>query len=59
MFETHFVNSNNSQKSYYKQYFNKLTKIKTISKKLYFEKNFITTKKIKKTWDIIKTLYSS
>ena len=60
LFKTHFVNGNNSQKSYYKQYLNRLTKIKTISKKLYFEKEFHNNRdNPKKTWDIIKTLLPS
>ena len=60
LFKMHYVNGNNSQKSYYKQYLNKLTKIKTISKKLYFEKEFhLNRDNPKKTWDIIKTLLPS
>ena len=67
LFETHFLNGNNSQKSFYvllciitEQYLNKLTKIKTISKKLYFEKELHNNREnLKKTWDIIETLLPS
>ena len=60
LFETHFLNGNNSQKSFYKKYLNKLTKIKTISKKLYFEKELHNNREnLKNTWDIIKTLLPS
>ena len=53
LFETHFLNDNNSQKSFYKQYLNKLIKIKTISKKLYFEKELLTTEKTSKKLGIL------
>ena len=60
LFKTHYVNGNNSQKSYFKQYLNKLTKIETISKKLYFEKELhLNRDNPKRTWDIIKTLLPS
>ena len=60
LFKTRYVNGNNSQKSFYKQYLDKLTKIKTISKKLYFEKELhLNRDNPKKTWDIIKTLLPS
>ena len=60
LFKTHYINGNNSQKSYYKQYLNRLTKIKTISKKLYYEKELhLNGDNPKKTWDIIKTLLPS
>ena len=60
LFETHFLDNDNSQKSYYKQYFYKLPKIKTISKTLNFEKELHNNREnLKKTWDIIKTLLSA
>ena len=45
LFKTHFLNENNSQKSYYKQYLNKLTKIKANSKNIYFEKELHNNRK--------------
>ena len=36
MFKTHYINGNLNNKSYFKKYSNKLTKIKALSKKLFF-----------------------
>ena len=53
MFKTHYVNGNNPQKSYYKQYLNKLMKIKSISKNYIMKKSFISTEIIKKKLGIL------
>ena len=36
MFKSHFINGNQSNKTYFKKYSNKLTKINAMSKQLYY-----------------------
>ena len=37
MFKSHFINDDSAEKSFFKKYSNRLTKIKTLSKKLHFK----------------------
>ena len=53
LFKTHFVNSNDSQKIIINNILNKLTKIKTISKKLYFGKELHNNRKNPKKLGIL------
>ena len=56
MFRSHFVSNNNLQKHYFRRYLNKLTKIKTLSKKLFQHKELKKSKNDeRKTWEIIRT----
>ena len=57
MYKTHFLNGNSAQKELYKHFSNKLTKIKTISKRSYFESELQNhSGNPKKTWEIFKSL---
>ena len=40
MYKSHFLNGNNAQKLLYKIYSNKLAKIKSFSKKMYYHEVF-------------------
>ena len=60
MFKSHFINGNETQKFIFRQYSNKLTKIKTASKRNYFkvelEKNKNDPSNI---WNVIRLLLPS
>ena len=60
MFVSHYLNGDSNHKSFFKKYLNKLTKIKALSKKLYF------TTKLKenqndphKMWNVIRSALPS
>ena len=56
--KTHYLRgSNNNQKAFYKRYANLLTKLKTASRKLYFENQLkFVTNNPKETWNILREL---
>ena len=57
LYVTHYLKGNEIQKKFYKTYANKLTKLKTISKKLYLESEILNSKQdSRKFWSIIQTL---
>ena len=57
MYQTHFLNGNAVSKKMYKDYANKLTKIKATAKKLYYGQQFQNCKgDACKTWSLIKIL---
>ena len=59
-FESHFVNGNETQKYIFKLYSNKLTKIKTLSKKLFYKSEFDKNKgDPRKIWKTIGSLLPS
>ena len=56
MFRTHFIKSNLSEKTLFRLYSNTLTRIKALSKKIYFCSEFARNKKNpRKTWEIIRS----
>ena len=56
IFRTLFINGSDAEKIYFQTFSNKLTKIKTLSKKLYFQNELKKNKNnARKTWDIIKS----
>ena len=56
---THFVNGNLEQKQLYKNYANKLTKVKFAAKKLYYQDKLETSKNnTAEVWRIVKSLLS-
>ena len=56
IFRTLFIYGSDAEKIYFRTYSNKLTKIKTLSKKLYFQNELKKNKNYaRKTWDIIKS----
>jgi len=51
-----FLQSNADQKLIYKKFLNRLTRVKTLSKKMYFQVQFTENKKdSQKTWKLIKS----
>ena len=59
LYVTHYLKGNEIQKKFYKTYANKLTKLKTLSKKLYLESEILNSRQdMRKFWSIIKTLTS-
>ena len=57
LFKNTYLNGNSTQKAFFKKYSNKLTKIKSFAKKLYFKKQLSENSgDPKKTWQILKTL---
>ena len=57
LYVTHYLRGNEIQKKFYKTYANKLTKLKTLSKKLYLESEIFNSRQdMQKFWSIIKTL---
>ena len=57
LYVTHYLNGSNVQKKYYKKYANKLTKLKSISKKKFYENEFTKFRSNStETWKIIKSL---
>ena len=60
MFKSHFVNGNETQKYIFKLYSNKLTKIKTLSKKMFYKSEFDKNKgDPRKIWKTIGSLLPS
>lgn len=56
LFKSHFSRGDDLQKAYYKAYSNKLTKIKTLSKKTYFEKELQNnSSNPRKFWEILRS----
>ena len=56
MFKSHFL-SGEKKKSFYKVYSNKLTKLKTLSKKLYYTSKFDECQKdARKVWNVIRSM---
>ena len=57
LYITYYLKSNKIQKKFDKTYANKLTKLKTLSKKLYWESEILNSKQdMQKFWNIMKTL---
>ena len=60
LYNTHFINGNDSHKQFYKKYSNKLTKIKLLAKQQYFKFEFEQSKSnCYRSWRLIKSLISS
>ena len=60
MFKSHFINGNETQTYNFRQYSNKLTRIKTASKRNYFKVELEKNKKDpSKIWNIIRLLLPS
>ena len=56
MFRTHFIKANLAEKTLFRLYSNTLTRIKALSKKIYFCSEFARNKKNpRKTWEIIRS----
>ena len=56
MFRTHFIKGNLAVKTLFRLYSNMLTRIKALSKKIYFCSKFARNKKNpRKTWEIIRS----
>ena len=56
MFKSHFLNG--EKKLFYKVYSNKLTKLKTLSKKLYYTSKLdecLDEKDVRKVWNVIRS----
>ena len=58
MFKSHFINGNETQKFIFRQYSNKLTKIKTASKRNYFKVELEKTRMIRAKFGILFDYYS-
>ena len=59
MFKSHFL-SGEENKSFYKIYFNKLTKLKTLSKKLYYTFKLDECQNdARKVWNVIRSTLSN
>ena len=57
MFKSHFTNGNAAQKFICKNYLNKLTKIKAMSKSIFYKKELSKNKNdLKKVWNLIHFL---
>ena len=57
LYVTHYLKGNEIQKKFYKTYANKLTELKTLSKKLYLESEILNSRQdMRKFWGITKTL---
>ena len=57
LYKSHFLNGNDTQKSHYRQFSNKLTKIRERAKKSYFKKQLLQSKKDpRKTWQLINSV---
>ena len=60
MFKSHFINGDSAEKSFFKKYSNRLTKIKTLSKKLHFKSEFEKYHNDpRKTWETIRSMLHS
>ena len=60
LYKSYFLNGNDFEKNHYKKYANKLTRVKTLSKKIYYNDN-ITSKKNhpKEIWKFINSVIPS
>ena len=57
LYLTHYLNGTITQKRYYKKYANKLTKLKSLSKKAFYDNEFTKFRSnTNETWKIIKSL---
>ena len=57
MFRSHFINGNVNEKRFFRKYTNILTKLKALSKKIYFRSEINKNKSnTHKTWDIIRSV---
>ena len=57
MFQSHFVLGSDAEKSCFRRYSNELTKVKALSKKLFFGAEFANCKgNFRKTWEIIRSV---
>ena len=57
MFQTHFITGNTVEKNFFRRYSNMLTKIKSLSKKIYYYSEFVSNKKnLHKTCEIIRSV---
>ena len=60
MYKTHFLQGSNVRKMMYKTYANKLAKVKSLAKKLYFAQELSNCKGDgRKMWKVIRTIISS
>ena len=56
IFQLMLINGNETEKKCFERYSNKLSKLKTLSKKMYFQNELSKCKKkVRKTWEIIKS----
>ena len=56
MFKSHFLEGDPVKRSFFKKYTNKLTKLKALSKKLYYSKELKNNQNDpRKTWDVIRS----
>ena len=56
MFRSHFINGNVNEKRFFRKYTNILTKLKALSKKIYFRSEINkNNSNARKTWDIIRS----
>ena len=59
MFKSHFLNGDTDKQSFFKKYANKLTKIKALSKKLYFASKIKENQNHpRKMWNVIRSALS-
>ena len=57
LYVSHFLNGSEVHKRFYKTYANKLTKIKTLAKKLYFQNEIVNSRHVmRKFWGVINSL---
>ena len=57
LYVSHFLNGSEVHKRFYKTYANKLTKIKTLAKKLYFQNEIVNSRHdMRKFWGVINSL---
>ena len=57
LYVSHFFNGSDEHKRFYKIYANKLTKIKTLAKKLYFQNEIVNSRNdMRKFWGVINSL---
>ena len=60
MFKSYFLLGNNTEKTFFRKYFNILTKIIRLAKKLYFSSSLDNSRNDKKkTWDILNKILPS
>ena len=58
MFQTRFITGNTVEKSFNRRYLNMLTKIKSLSKKIYYYPEYANNNKknVHKTWEIMHSV---
>ena len=60
LFKTCFLHANNFQKTFYRKYSNKLTRVKSLSKKLHYSQAFLQKKNnLRELWKLIKSVIAS